>query len=214
MANVRYMSFLVRQFSLSAWNPNLLATLKHVKQFPRYLLSDGCDIAEEMPKVSICQVSAGDSPPLDVPFLHPLKYKVGMTYKEESMKVPKSKRLPSVSNEAVKATTKLGLRKKCSHALANLHEAPVEFILTPDGVVRKEDTGPGDQIDLEKKDVLMIDVCDLVQENQMSFAVGLGITFTEEERKRVQRLVGLDQTILISFNDLEEEVAVKVTANF
>ena len=60
----------------------------------------------------------------------------------------------------------------------------------------------------------MIDVCDLVQENQMSFAVGLGITFTEEERKRVQRLVGLDQTILISFNDLEEEVAVKVTTHF
>ena len=58
----------------------------------------------------------------------------------------------------------------------------------------------------------MIDMCDLDhQENQnMRLEVGLGITFTEEERKRVQRLVGLDQTILISFNDLEEEVAVKV----
>ena len=136
-----------------------------------------------------------------------------MTYKEEGMKVPKSARSPSVSNEAVKVATKLGLRKKCSHAALTtpLHEAPVEFILTPDGVVRKEDTGP----DLEKKDVLMIDMCDLEHENQnMSLDVGLGITFTEEERKRVQRLVGLDQTILISFNDLEEEVAVKVVVAF
>ena len=134
-----------------------------------------------------------------------------MTYKEEGMKVPKSERSPSVSNEAVKTATKLGLRKKCSsHSQLTTtlhHEAPVEFILTPDGVVRKKDTGP----DLEKKDVLMIDMCDLEQENQnMRLDVGLGITFTEEERKRVQRLVGLDQTILISFNDLEEEVAVKV----
>ena len=139
-----------------------------------------------------------------------------MTYKEEGMKVPKSERSPSVSNEAVKVATKLGLRKKCSHAALTtpLHEAPVEFILTPEGVVRKEDTEPGDQIDLEKKDVLMINVCDLVQESQMSLAVGPGITFTEEERKRVQRLVSLDQTILISFNDLEEEVAVKVITNF
>ena len=56
----------------------------------------------------------------------------------------------------------------------------------------------------------MVDMCDLVQSDQMSLSVGPGITFTEEERKRVQHLVGLDQTILISFNDLEEEVAVKV----
>ena len=118
-----------------------------------------------------------------------------------------------MSNEAVKATTKLGLKKKCSHALTALHhEPPVEFILTPEGVVRKE--RDADQVDLEKKDVLMINMCDLVQENQMSFAAGLGITFTAEERKRVQRLVSLDQTILISFNDLEEEVAVKVITNF
>ena len=139
-----------------------------------------------------------------------------MTYKEGDMKEPKSKRSPSMSNEVVKATTKLGLRKKCSQAAGTSlhHEAPVEFILTPEGVVRKEDTGPGDQIDLEKKEVLMINVCDLVQESQMSLAVGPGITFTEEERKRVQRLVSLDQTILISFNDLEEEVAVKVITNF
>ena len=132
------------------------------------------------------------------------------------MKEPKLKRSPSMSNEVVKATTKLGLRKKCSQLAGTSlhHEPPVEFILTPEGVVRKEDTGPGDQIDLEKKDVLMINVCDLVQENQMSLAVGPGITFTEEERKRVQRLVSLDQTILISFNDLEEEVAVKVITSF
>ena len=112
-----------------------------------------------------------------------------MTYKEGDMKEPKSKRSPSMSNEVVKATTKLGLRKKCSQVAGTSlhHEAPVEFILTPEGVVRKEDTGPSDQIDLEKKDVLMIDVCDLMQENQMSFSVGLGITFTEEERKRVDQ---------------------------
>ena len=129
------------------------------------------------------------------------------------MKTVKTERSSSMSNEAVKAATKLGLKKKCSHALnAVHHEPPVEFILTPEGVVRKE--RDMDQIDLEKKDVLMINMCDLVQENQMSFAAGLGITFTEEERKRVQRLVSLDQTILISFNDLEEEVAVKVITNF
>ena len=137
-----------------------------------------------------------------------------MTYKEEGIKAPKPERSPSLSNEAVKAETKLGLRKKCSHvALTSLHrEAPVEFILTPEGVIRKEEAGLGDQFDpyLEKKDVLMVDMCDLVQGDQMSLSVGPGITFTEEERKRVQHLVGLDQTILISFNDLEEEVAVKV----
>ena len=140
-----------------------------------------------------------------------------MTYKEEGIKAPKPERSPSLSNEAVKAETKLGLRKKCSHvALTSLHrEAPVEFILTEEGVVRKErDTGAGVQIHLEKKDVLMIDMCNLVQETQLSLAAGLGITFTEEERKRVQRLVSLDQTILISFNDLEEEVAVKVATKF
>ena len=133
------------------------------------------------------------------------------------MKAPKPERSPSLSNEAVKAETKLGLRKKCSHvALTSLHhEAPVEFILTEEGVVRKErDTGAGVQIHLEKRDVLMIDMCNLVQETQLSLAAGLGITFTEEERKRVQRLVSLDQTILISFNDLEEEVAVKVVTKF
>ena len=139
-----------------------------------------------------------------------------MTYKEEAVKREKTS---SVSSEAVKAATKLGLRKKCSNALTSgqwsvtAHdEAPVEFILTPEGVVRKEEAGLGDQFDpyLEKKDVLMVDMCDLVQGDQMSLSVGPGITFTEEERKRVQHLVGLDQTILISFNDLEEEVAVKV----
>ena len=133
------------------------------------------------------------------------------------MKAPKPERSPSLSNEAVKAETKLGLRKKCRHvALTSLHrEAPVEFILTEEGVVRKErDTGAGVQIHLEKRDVLMIDMCNLVQETQLSLAAGLGITFTEEERKRVQRLVSLDQTILISFNDLEEEVAVKVATKF
>ena len=145
-----------------------------------------------------------------------LQCQVGMTYKEETVKREKSS---SVSSEAVKAATKLGLRKKCSNALTSgqwsvtaIDEAPVEFILTPEGVVRKEEAELGDQFDpyLEKKDVLMVDMCDLVQGDQMSLSVGPGITFTEEERKRVQHLVGLDQTILISFNDLEEEVAVKV----
>ena len=133
------------------------------------------------------------------------------------MKAPKTEKSHSMSNEAVKAATKLGLRKKCSHAAVTSlhHETPVEFILTAEGVIRKErDTGPGDQIALKKKDVLMIDMCNLVQETQLSLAAGLGITFTEEERKRVQRLVSLDQTILISFNDLEEEVAVKVVTKF
>ena len=55
----------------------------------------------------------------------------------------------------------------------------------------------------------------------MRIPVGPQVAFTQEERLRVQvrlhhgtprgqGLLELDQTILISFNDMEEEVAVKV----
>ena len=52
-----------------------------------------------------------------------------MTYKEEGMKAPKTEKSHSMSNEAVKAATKLGLRKKCSLAAVTSlhHETPVEF---------------------------------------------------------------------------------------
>ena len=87
-------------------------------------------------------------------------------------------------------------------------EAPVQFVLTSEGVVRREDRSPSDCASPSPKgiDPFMPDILN----DKTSLPFSPGVAFTEEERKRVQQLVGLDQTILISFNDLEEEVAVKV----
>ena len=87
-------------------------------------------------------------------------------------------------------------------------DAPVQFVFTSDGVVRREDRPPSDCASPSPKgmDLFMPDIL----KGKTSLPFSPGVAFTEEERKRVQQLVGLDQTILISFNDLEEEVAVKV----
>ena len=87
-------------------------------------------------------------------------------------------------------------------------EEPVQFVFTSDGVVRREDRPPSDSASPSPKgmDLFMPDILN----DKTSLPFSPGVAFTEEERKRVQQLVGLDQTILISFNDLEEEVAVKV----
>ena len=135
-----------------------------------------------------------------------------MTYKEEGSKAAKGKRSSSVSTTlSVRASTKHGLRKKCSNRMtttADEDEAPVQFVLTSDGVVRREDRPPSDCASPSPKgmDLFMPDILN----DKTSLPFSPGVAFTEEERKRVQQLVGLDQTILISFNDLEEEVAVKV----
>ena len=128
-----------------------------------------------------------------------------MTYKEEGSKAAKGKRSSSVSTTfSVRASTKHGLRKKCSNRMTTTPEeadAPVQFVFTSDGVVRREDRPPSDCASPSPKGIL---------NDKTSLPFSPGVAFTEEERKRVQQLVGLDQTILISFNDLEEEVAVKV----
>ena len=135
-----------------------------------------------------------------------------MTYKEEGSKAAKGKRSSSVSTAlSVRASTKHGLRKKCSNRMTTTPdeaEAPVQFVFTSDGVVRREDRPPSDCASPSPKgmDLFMPDILN----DKTSLPFSPGVAFTEEERKRVQQLVGLDQTILISFNDLEEEVAVKV----
>ena len=136
-----------------------------------------------------------------------------MTYKEEGSKAAKGKRSSSsVSTTlSVRASTKHGLRKKCSNRMTTTPdeaEAPVQFVLTSDGVVRREDRPPSDCASPSPKgmDLIMPDILN----DKTSLPFSPGVAFTEEERKRVQQLVGFDQTILISFNDLEEEVAVKV----
>ena len=135
-----------------------------------------------------------------------------MTYKEEGSKAAKGKRSSSVSTTlSVRASTKHGLRKKCNNRMTTTpeeDEAPVQFVLTSDGVVRREDRPPSDCASPSPKgmDLFMPDILN----DKTSLPFSPGVAFTEEERKRVQQLVGLDQTILISFNDLEEEVAVKV----
>ena len=137
-----------------------------------------------------------------------------MTYKEEGSKADKGKRSSSVSTKlSVRASTKHGLRKKCSHRMTSTPdeaEAPVQFVFTSEGVVRKDDRSPSDCASPRPKgmDLIMPDILT----DKTSLPYSPGVAFTEEERKRVQQLVGLDQTILISFNDLEEEVAVKVVA--
>lgn len=90
----------------------------------------------------------------------------------------------------------------CSSALASaLDEHPLEVVLT----LMKGHEGAGEA-----------DTFDPVR-----IPVGPQVAFTQEERLRVQvrllhctphvqGLLELDQTILISFNDMEEEVAVKV----
>ena len=135
-----------------------------------------------------------------------------MTYKEEGSKAAKGKRSSSVSTTlSVRASTKHGLRKKCSNRMTTTPEeadAPVQFVFTSDGVVRREDRPPSDCASPSPKgmDLFMPDILN----DKTSLPFSPGVAFTEEERRRVQQLVGLDQTILISFNDLEEEVAVKV----
>ena len=136
-----------------------------------------------------------------------------MTYKEEGSKAAKGKRSSSsVSTTlSVRASTKHGLRKKCNKRMTTTPEeaeAPVQFVLTSEGVVRREDRSPSDCASPSPKgiDPFMPDILN----DKTSLPFSPGVAFTEEERKRVQQLVGLDQTILISFNDLEEEVAVKV----
>ena len=112
---------------------------------------------------------------------------------------------------SVRASTKHGLRKKCSNRKTTTPdeaEEPVQFVFTSEGVVRREDRPPNDCASPSPKgmDLFMPDILN----DKTSLPFSPGVAFTEEERKRVQQLVGLDQTILISFNDLEEEVAVKV----
>ena len=135
-----------------------------------------------------------------------------MTYKEEGSKAAKGKRSSSVSTTfSVRASTKHGLRRKCSNRMTTTPdeaEEPVQFVFTSEGVVRREDRPPSDCASPSPKgmDLFMPDILN----DKTSLPFSPGVAFTEEERKRVQQLVGLDQTILISFNDLEEEVAVKV----
>ena len=135
-----------------------------------------------------------------------------MTYKEEGSKAAKGKRSSSVSTTlSVRASTKHGLRKKCSNRVTltpNEDEAPVQFVLTSEGVVRRDYRPPSDCASPSPKGVDLITPD--ISNDKTSLPFSPGVAFTEEERKRVQQLVGLDQTILISFNDLEEEVAVKV----
>ena len=135
-----------------------------------------------------------------------------MTYKEEGSKAAKGKRSSSVSTTlSVRASTKHGLRKKCSNRMTTTpdeDEAPVQFVFTSEGVVRRDYRPPSDCASPSPKGVDLITPD--ISNDKTSLPFSPGVAFTEEERKRVQQLVGLDQTILISFNDLEEEVAVKV----
>ena len=135
-----------------------------------------------------------------------------MTYKEEGSKAAKGKRSSSVSTTlSVRASTKHGLRKKCSNRVTTTpdeDEAPVQFVFTSEGAVRKDYRPPSDCASPSPKGVDLITPD--ISNDKTSLPFSPGVAFTEEERKRVQQLVGLDQTILISFNDLEEEVAVKV----
>ena len=80
----------------------------------------------------------------------------------------------------------------------------------------KYQQGQKDQIEIES-DLVFDKDSEKIESYPIDVTFGIGriplnpgLKFTTEERQRVDHLLKLDQSIVISFNDLEHDVALKV----